>query len=169
MALVRRDQGQQWQVDVLEVEACSRFEQSDVCRRLVWTKIGLFKAQTCVWRAGGHRPTLARAPRDLADSSGQLCPPETRARASAVAGAIRTDGCGRRREAAARRGQRRKAASVRVNHAGSSSHGRCPAPGCTANSPCSNRPEFLEDRSYAGSETALETGGPAGSPADGRR
>jgi|SRR5215472_5500956 len=27
------------------------FEQSDVRRRLVWTKIGRFKAQTCVWEA----------------------------------------------------------------------------------------------------------------------
>ncbi len=33
------------------------------------------------------------------------------------------------RDAAARRGQPRKAASVHVNHAGSSSQGKCPAPG----------------------------------------
>ena len=52
--------------------------------------------------------------------------PETRARAAAVAGTIRTDGG---RDAAARRDQPRKAASVRVNHAGSSSQGKCPAPG----------------------------------------
>jgi len=39
--------------------------------------------------------------------------------------------CGGGREAAARRGQPRKAASVRVNHAGSSSRGKRLAPGCT--------------------------------------
>ena len=33
---------------LLKDGACSRFEQSDVRRRLVWTKIGRFKAQTCV-------------------------------------------------------------------------------------------------------------------------
>jgi hypothetical protein len=44
------------------------------------------------------------------------------------------------RDAAARRGQPGKAASVHVNHTGSSSQGKCPAPGCTANSACSKRP-----------------------------
>src|SRR5215472_8805726 len=38
--------GQQQLVDVLEDGACSRFEQSDVRRRVVWTKIGRFKART---------------------------------------------------------------------------------------------------------------------------
>jgi len=42
------DQGQQRLVDVLEDGACSGFEQSDVRRRLVWTKIGRFKAQAFV-------------------------------------------------------------------------------------------------------------------------
>ncbi len=46
------------------------------------------------------------------------------------------------RDAAARRGQPRKAASVRVNHAGSSSQGKRPAPGCTANSARSKRPAY---------------------------
>jgi hypothetical protein len=44
------------------------------------------------------------------------------------------------RDAAARRDQPRAAASVRVNHAGSSSQGKCPAPSCTANTACSKRP-----------------------------
>src|SRR5262249_58744204 len=42
------DQGQQRPVAGLENRAFSSSELSNVRRRLVWTKIGPFKAQTCV-------------------------------------------------------------------------------------------------------------------------
>ena len=65
---VRPDQGHQRLVDVLWDGACCRFEQSDVRRRLVWTKIGRFKAQTCVCERVHRLP-----PNNSGDSTAKPC------------------------------------------------------------------------------------------------
>src|SRR5262245_4295203 len=44
--------GAGWAVKLSSV--CSRFELPNVRRRLIWRKIGLFKAQTCVCKRAYH-------------------------------------------------------------------------------------------------------------------
>jgi vancomycin aglycone glucosyltransferase len=68
--------------------------------------------------------------------------PETRARATAVAGTIRTDGATVAATLLLDAVSRERATSVGVNHPGSSSQGKCLAPGCIANSACSKRPAY---------------------------
>jgi hypothetical protein len=76
-ALVRPDQDQQRPVDVLEDGACSGFEQLDVRRRLVWTKIGRFKTRTRVPSAEAAHGCVAPEPWRLRRSDCRSSSPRT--------------------------------------------------------------------------------------------
>jgi len=78
---VRPDQGQQRLSTYLGDGTCPAFEQSDVRRRLVWTKIGRFEARThvpgkqptsgtCAWRRLARLAATTRSASVTSSSSG---------------------------------------------------------------------------------------------------
>ncbi|MGH3865863.1 MAG: glycosyltransferase [Pseudonocardiaceae bacterium] len=97
----------------------------------------LFGRVAAVVHHGGAGTTAARAPRRRGHHDDGH--PGTNDRRGQHDPHRRSNGG---RDAAARHDQPRKAIHARVNHAGSSNQGKCPAPGCTANSACSNRPAY---------------------------